>query len=48
VAEDFCFPARPFQERDLHKYRRIWLNAPFNELKDFLATLRGVNCFIPT
>jgi hypothetical protein len=31
VAEDFCCPARPFQERDLKKYKRIWLNAPFNE-----------------
>ena len=37
VAEDFCCPARPFQERDLQKYRRIWLNAPFNELEDFLG-----------
>jgi hypothetical protein len=35
VAENFCCPARPFQERDLHKYRRIWLNALFNELEDF-------------
>jgi hypothetical protein len=35
VAEDFCCPARPFQERDLLKYRRIWLNAPFDELEDF-------------
>jgi hypothetical protein len=32
VAEDFCCPVRPFQERDLQKYPRIWLNAPFNEL----------------
>jgi hypothetical protein len=37
VAEDFCCPARPFKERDLQKYRRIWLNAPFNELEDFLG-----------
>jgi hypothetical protein len=37
VAEDFCCPARPFQERDLQKCRRIWLNAPFNELEDFLG-----------
>jgi hypothetical protein len=37
VAEDFCCPERPFQERDLPKYRRIWLNAPFNELQDFLG-----------
>jgi hypothetical protein len=31
AAENFCCPARPFQERDLQKYRRIWLNAPLNE-----------------
>jgi hypothetical protein len=48
VAEDFCCPARPFQERDLQKYRRIWLNAPFNELEDFGAITCGVNCSIPT
>jgi hypothetical protein len=30
VAEDFCCPARPFHEKDLQKYRRIWLNAPLN------------------
>jgi hypothetical protein len=36
VAEDFRCPARPFQERDL-KYRRVWLNAPFNELEDSLG-----------
>jgi hypothetical protein len=35
VAEDFYGPARPFQERDLKKYRRTWLNEPLNELKDF-------------
>jgi hypothetical protein len=35
VAEIFCCPARSFQERDLQKFRRIWLNAPFNELEDF-------------
>jgi hypothetical protein len=39
VAEDFCCPARPFQERDLQQYRRIWLNGPFNELEDFLGPL---------
>jgi hypothetical protein len=37
VAEDFCCPARPFLERDLQKYRRIWRNAPFNELEVFLG-----------
>jgi hypothetical protein len=37
VAEDFCCPARPLHERDLQKYWRIWLNAPFNELEDFLG-----------
>jgi hypothetical protein len=37
VAEVFCCPARPFHERHLQKYRRIWLNAPFNELDDFLG-----------
>jgi hypothetical protein len=37
VAEDFFCPAHPFQERDLQKYRRIWLNAPLNELEDFLG-----------
>jgi hypothetical protein len=31
VPEDFG----PFHERDLHKYRRSWLNAPFSELEDF-------------
>jgi hypothetical protein len=36
-AEDFCCPARPFHERDLQKYRRIWLNASFIELLDFLG-----------
>jgi hypothetical protein len=42
VATDFCCPARPFQQRDILKYRRIWLNAPFNELEDFWAIIRGV------
>jgi hypothetical protein len=37
VAEDCCCPARPFQEKDLQKYRRIWLNAQFNELEDILG-----------
>jgi hypothetical protein len=37
VAEDICCPARTFHERDLQKYRRIWLNAPFNEIEDFLC-----------
>jgi hypothetical protein len=37
VAEEFCCPARAFQERYLQNYRRIWLNAPFNELEDFWA-----------
>jgi hypothetical protein len=44
VAEDFCCPP----ERDLHKYRRIWLNAPCNEFEDFWAITCGVNCSIPT
>jgi hypothetical protein len=48
VAEDFCCPARPFQKGDLQKYRRIWLNAPFNELEDFWIIICGVNCSIPT
>jgi hypothetical protein len=39
VAEDFCCPVRPFQERNLQKYRRIWLNAQFNELEKNWATL---------
>jgi hypothetical protein len=33
----FCCPVRPFQETYLHKYRRIYLNAPFNELEKFLG-----------
>jgi hypothetical protein len=37
VAEDFCCSARPFQERDLQKYRRIWLNAQFNQSEEFLG-----------
>jgi hypothetical protein len=37
VAKEFCRPARPCQERDLQKYRRNWLNAPFNELEDFFS-----------
>jgi hypothetical protein len=35
MAEDLCCPARPFQKRYLHKYRRIRLNALLNELEDF-------------
>jgi hypothetical protein len=39
VAEDFCCSARPFQEKDLKKYLRIWIIAPLNELEDFLGPL---------
>jgi hypothetical protein len=32
VAEDFCCPARPCQERDLQKYRKFWLIAQFEQI----------------
>jgi hypothetical protein len=33
----FCCPKRPFQEQDLKNYRRIWLNAPYEKLEEFLG-----------
>ena len=37
VAEDFCCPARPFQDRELKNIRRLWLNAPYDKMEEFLG-----------
>jgi hypothetical protein len=33
----FCCPAQPFQENRLETFRRVWLNAPYDCLEDFIG-----------